>query len=108
MAKGRFRRARARTVAVASRARSGYRRARGTKVGRRFNFRKVMAGGATNVGARVGAQYLGAQWGPAAGAMAAGVLLNDDTSQWMAGYLLGNQVPLPAQMGGSGPQGGFF
>lgn len=102
MAKGRFRRA-------ASAARRGYSRARGSRVGRRFNFKKVMAGGATNVGVRVGAQYLGQQWGPAVGAMAAGVILNDDTSQWMAGYLLGGQIPLPANMGGeSTPAGGFW
>src|SRR5688572_25329562 len=99
MARGRFRRA-------ASAARGGYRRARSSRVGRRFSFSKVLAGGATNVGMRVGAQYLGAQWGPAAGAMAAGVLLNDETAQFMAGMALGSQVPLGG-FGSAQPGGGY-
>lgn len=103
MARRRF----ARTRRAASAARSGYRRFRGSGVGKRFNFRKVGAGAMTNVAMRVGSKYLGQQWGPPAGAMLTGILMDDDTSQWMAGFLLGNQVPT-GDFGAQAPQGGYF
>jgi hypothetical protein len=83
-----------RTRRAASSVRRVYGRARSSRVGRRFDFKQVGAGLASNVGARVGAQYLGPQFGPAAGFMAAGVLMNNPTAQFMAGMALGNSVPL--------------
>jgi hypothetical protein len=88
-------------------ARRGYGKFRGSRMGRRFNFRKVGAGAAANIGARVGAQYLGPSWGPAAGMMAAGVLLQDETAQFMAGMALGSNVPL-GSFGASQPSGGYL
>lgn len=76
-------------------------------MGRRFNFQKTINGGLTNVAARAGARYLGNQWGPPVGAAAVGFMTGDETSQWMAGYLLGNQVPL-GSFGAAPPSGGFF
>lgn len=98
MAKGRFRRGARRAASVASAARKRLRSFRSGRRTRRASgrggFNSVLAGGAANVGARVGAKYLGPQWGPAAGMATAAYLMNDDTGMWMAGFVLGNQVPL--------------
>lgn len=84
-----------------------YRRARSSRVGQRFHFATMANGAMTNVAQRVGHQYLGPKWGPAAGALAVGVIRDDDVAQWMAGYMLGGAVSL-GDFGASTPAGGYW
>lgn len=98
MAKGRFRRGASRARSVASAARGRLRSFRSGRRTRRASgrggFNAALAGGASNVGARVGAKFIGGQWGPPVGMATAAYLMNDDTGMWMAGFMAGNAIPL--------------
>lgn len=85
-------------------SRSGGRRSAGFGGG--LNFKPAIAG----LGSRVGAQVVGAQYGPAVGTTAAGFLLKDpfskDLGMYQLGAALGSQINLPGFGMGTATNGG--